>query len=201
MFRTNVRIVILVLAICMFGGVVQADEILEAIDEAAAAYNEKAYSEAVESLDYAKQLIMQMSSEGLMMFLPEPMDGWEGKDAKSQNLGIIGGSSGIEKEYTKLGDGNGGRGRIVLTIMGESPMLSGMMAMFNPAIAGADGGRLQKIKRNKSIVKFSAENRSGEIMINVAKKYMVIVKGNNVEKEDLMYFAEAIDYKGLKAFQ
>jgi hypothetical protein len=37
-------------------------------------------------------------------------------------------------------------------------------------------------------------------MINVAKKYLVTITGNNVEKEELMYFAETIDYKGLKAF-
>lgn len=75
-----------------------------------------------------------------------------------------------------------------------------MMAMFNPAIAGADGGKLQKIKRNKAIVKYSADNRNEEVMINVAKKYLVNITGNNVEKEEMMYFAETIDYKGLKAF-
>jgi hypothetical protein len=37
-------------------------------------------------------------------------------------------------------------------------------------------------------------------MINVAKKYLVIVKGSNVDKEDLMNYAEAVDYKGLKSF-
>ncbi len=200
MFNSSVRIILLVLALCMFGVAVQADEILEAIDEATAAYNEKAYSEAVESLEYAKQLIMQMSNEGLMMFLPEPMEGWEGKEAKSQNLGIMGGSSGIEKEYWRPGSGNEGQGSITLTIMGDSPIFQGMMTMFNPAIAGADGGKLQKIKRNKSIVKYSADNRNGEVMINVAKKYLVTIKGNNVEKAELMYFAETIDYKGLKAF-
>ena len=200
MFGNSVRILFMVLFICMFGVAVQADEILEAIEEATAAYNEKAYSEAVESLDYAKQLIMQMSSEGLMTFLPEPMEGWNGKEAKSQNLGILGGSSGIEKEYSRLGTGKDGQGTITLTIMGDSPIFQGMMAMFNPAIAGADGGKLQKIKRNKSIVKYNADNRSGEVMINVAKKYLVTIKGKNVEKTELMYFAEEIDYKGLKAF-
>jgi hypothetical protein len=37
-------------------------------------------------------------------------------------------------------------------------------------------------------------------MINVKKKYLVIVKGSNVDKEDLMNYAKAVDYKGLKNF-
>ncbi len=52
----------------------------------------------------------------------------------------------------------------------------------------------------EAIVKYSADNQDGEIMINVAKKYLVIVKGSNVEKEDLMNYANALDYKGLKSF-
>lgn len=62
------------------------------------------------------------------------------------------------------------------------------------------GGKLQKIKRNKALFKNRADNRNGEVMINVTKKYLVTITGNNVEKEELMYFAETIDYKGPKAF-
>lgn len=191
--------IVLVFSIFLAGATAQADEILDAINEAKEAYNEQAYTEAAESLDYAKQLILQKTSEGLMKFLPEPKDGWEGKEAKAQNLGMLGGASGIEKEYVKTGKGS--RGRVTLTIMGESPMFTGMMAMFNPAIAGSDGGKLQKIKRNKAVVKYSKDRRNGEIMINVAKKYIVMIKGSNIDEEDLMYFAESVDYKGLKAFQ
>lgn len=197
----TVKILVLVSTISVFGSVVLADEILDTINEATEAYKEKAFTEAVESLDYAKQLILQMTSEELMTFLPEPMAGWQGKEAKSQNMGMMGGSSSIEKEYSKPGNSDNGRKRIILTIMGDSPILQGMMSMFNPTIAGSGGGKLQKINRNKAVVQFSKDKRNGEIIINVAKKYLITVKGTNVEKEDLMYYAEAIDYKGLKAFQ
>jgi len=82
----------------------------------------------------------------------------------------MGGSAGIEQEYWKAGSGNQGGSSVTMTIMGESPMFQGMMRMFNPAIAGSTGGKLQKIKRNKAIVNYSADNRNGEIMINVDKK-------------------------------
>lgn len=200
MLKNKFKAIALVMAVAMCSGVAYADDVLEAIQEATEAYNEKAYTEAVESLEYAKQLIQQLTSEGLKNFLPKPLKGWKAKEAKSQNLGMMGGSAGIEQEYWKAGSGNQGRSRVTISIMGESPMFKGMMGMFNPAIVGATGGKLQKIKRNKAVVKYSADNRKGEIMINVKKKYLVIVKGSNVDKEDLMNYAKAVDYKGLKNF-
>lgn len=196
MFTKQMKILVLVMAAFICSGAAYADDVLEAIQEATEAYNEKAYTEAVESLEYAKQLIQQLTSEGLKNFLPKPLEGWKAKEAKSQNMGMMGGSAGVEQQYWKAGSGSS----VTMTIMGESPMFQGMMSMFNPAIAGSSGGKLQKIKRNKAIVNYSADNRDGEIMINVDKKYLVIVKGSNVDKEDLMNYAKALDYKGLKSF-
>lgn len=196
MFAKQMKIALLIMAVFLCSGTVLADEILEAIQEATDAYNEKAYTEAVESLDYAKQLIQQMTSESFQKFLPEPLEGWKAKEAEMQNLGMIGGSAGIEQQYVNTSSG----GRVTIGIMGESPMFQGMMQMFNPAVVGSTGGKLQKIKRNRAVVKYSTESRSGEIFINVAKKYLVKIDGSNVDKEDLMNYANAVDYKGLKNF-
>jgi hypothetical protein len=175
-----------------------ADEILDSINEAIEAYKEKEYAEAAESLDYAKQLILQMRSENIMKVLPEPLPGWESKTAQTQSMGMLGGMAGVEKEYFKPGTGDQGRKRITINIMAESPMMQGMMAMFNPAYAGAQGGKLQKIKRNKAIVKYNPDSRSGEANVLVKKSYIVSIKGNSVDKKDLLDYAEAVDYKGLK---
>jgi len=175
-----------------------ADEILEAMTEAIEAYKEKEYGEAAESLDYAKQLIQQLRSENIMKLLPEPLPGWESKTAQTQSMGMLGGMSGVEKKYSKPGTGNQGRKSITINIMADSPMMQGMMAMFNPAYAGAQGGKLQKIKRNKAMVKYDPDSRRGEANVMVDKSYIVSIKGNSIDKEDLMNYAEAIDYKGLK---
>ena len=175
-----------------------ADEILDSINEAIEAYNEKEYAEAAESLDYAKQLILQMRSENIMKVLPEPLPGWESKTAQTQSMGMLGGMAGVVKEYFKPGTGDQGRKRITINIMAESPMMQGMMTMFNPAYAGAQGGKLQKIKRNKAIVKYNPDSRSGEANVLVKKSYIVSIKGSSVDQKDLMDYAEAVDYKGLK---
>ena len=177
-----------------------ADEILEAMNEAIEAYKEKEYAEASESLDYAKQLIQQLRSEVIMKFLPEALPGWESKTAKTQNMGMIGGMSGVQKEYWKAGTGNQGRKRVTINIMAESPIMQGMMAMFNPMYAGAQGGKLQKIKRNKAIVKYNPDSRSGEANVLVDKRYIVSVKGDSVDQNDVLDYAKAVDYKGLKDF-
>ena len=177
---------------------VYADEILDSINEAIEAYKEKEYAEAAESLDYAKQLIQQLRSENIMKFLPQALPGWESKTAETQSMGMLGGMSGVQKEYFKPGTGNQDRKRITINIMAESPMLQGMMVMFNPAYAGAQGGKLQKIKRNKAIVKYDPDSRSGEANVLVNKSYIVSIKGNSVDQKDLLDYAEAVDYKGLK---
>ena len=174
------------------------DEILEAMTEAIEAYKEKEYGEAAESLEYAKQLIQQLRSENIMKFLPEALPGWESKTAKTQSTGMMGGMSGVQKEYTKTGAGDEGRKRITINIMAESPVMQGMMAMFNPAYIGAQGGKLKKIKRNKAIVKYNPDSRRGEANILVDKRYIVSVKGNSIDEKDLMDYAKAVDYKGLK---
>jgi hypothetical protein len=197
----NLLILPLFLMVVSWGATpVWADEILEAMNEAIEAYKEKEYAEASESLEYAKQLIQQLRSEGIMKFLPEALPGWESKTAQTQNMGMMGGMSGVQKEYWKAGTGNQGRKRITINIMAESPILQGMMAMFNPMYAGAQGGKLQKIKRNKAIVKYNPDARSGEANVLVEKRYIVSIKGDSVDENDVLDYANAVDYKGLKDF-
>ena len=92
MTSLRIKVLALVIGILFFSGVACADEVLEAIQEAVDAYKEKAYTEAAESLDYAKQLIQQLTSDVLLKFLPEPLEGWKAKEAKSQRMGMLGGS-------------------------------------------------------------------------------------------------------------
>ncbi len=200
MLKRLLIIPVLLIFVCWSPIPACADEILEAMNEAIEAYKEKEYAEAAESLDYAKQLIQQLRSENIMKFLPEALPGWESKTAQTQSTGMLGGMSGVQREYFKSATGNQGRKRITINIMADSPMMQGMMAMFNPAYAGAQGGKLQKIKRNKAIVKYDPDNRRGEVNLLVDKRYIVSVKGNSVDKKDLMDYAKAVDYKGLKSF-
>ncbi|MBU1161966.1 MAG: hypothetical protein KKF96_05355, partial [Proteobacteria bacterium] len=75
-----------------------------------------------------------------------------------------------------------------------------VMLFSNPAYASADGGKLTKIKNQKAIIKYNPSDKNGEINIVVEKQYLVSVKGRDINQNDLVDYASAIDYKTLKKF-
>ena len=89
MWKKLLILPVLLIAISWGSIPVCADEILDAMNEAIEAYKEKEYAEATESLDYAKQLIQQLRSEGIIKLLPEALPGWESKTAQTQNMGML----------------------------------------------------------------------------------------------------------------
>lgn len=174
------------------GATIQADDVTDTIAEALKSYESGEFSTAVEDLNYALELIKQKKSEGLQNYLPEPLKGWSAKDATSQTAGagMFGGGLSTERTYTK------DKSRVKISIMADSPVLQGMMGLFtNPMFATSDGGKLERINRQKAIVKYNNENEKGDIKIVVAKRFMVSVEGTKVSREDLISYAKAIDYK------
>jgi hypothetical protein len=177
--------------------VVFADEITDSIEEAAEYYKENNYVEAANSLDYASQLIRQKRSGNLEALLPEPLAGWSADDVKSQAAGpgYLGGMISAKRKYKKE------KSSVTIEIITDSPALQSMVMVFsNPAYASADGGKLTKIKRQKAIIKYHPSQKNGEINIVVAKQYLVSVKGRNINENELVDYASAIDYKRLKRF-
>lgn len=169
-----------------------ADDVTDTIAEALKSYESGEYSTAVEDLNYALELIKQKKSEGLQEYLPEPLAGWTAKDATSQTAGaaMFGGGLSTERTYKK------DKSRIKVQIMADSPVLQGMMGLFtNPMFATSDGGKLERINRQKAIVKYNKENEKGDIKIVVAKRFMITIEGTKVTREDLVAYAKAIDYK------
>lgn len=184
------------LAVCSFvmfafSTAAVADDVTDYINEALQYYNEGQYSEAVSSLNFAEQLIQQKKSSGLEAFLPEPLKGWNAESATSQAAGsaMLGGGISAERQYTK------GESYIQIQILADSPMLQGvLMMMSNPMFATSDGGKLERIGKQKAIVKFDAGNKEGDIQIVVANRFMVSIDGQGVSKKEMTDYANAIDY-------
>ncbi len=188
-------ITVLLMAISPF---VYADDVTDSINEALDAYKSGEYSTAVESLNYATQLINQKKGDNLSSLLPEPLSGWTAKSSKSKAMGaaMFGGGVTAERAYVK------GNNNISIEIVADSPLLQSVMMMFsNPMYASADGGKLEKIKRQKAVVKFNPDSNKGDIKIVVANRFLVTVKGNRTTLDDLKAYANAIDYNKLKALE
>ncbi len=173
---------------------VLADDVTDSINEALKQYGNGEFADAVQSLDYASQLIRQKKGGQLEAFLPKPIAGWKAEDAKSQAMGsaMFGGGVTAERSYVK------DNSRVNVKIITDSPMIQGMMMMFsNPMMATSDGGKLEKINGEKAIVKYSNENKDGNINLMVAGRFLITVDGDDVARQDLIAFAQGIDFKKL----
>jgi hypothetical protein len=175
---------------------VLADDVTDSINEALKQYNNGEFTDSVQSLDYASQLIRQKKGGQLEVFLPIPIPGWKAEEAKSQAAGsaMFGGGVTAERSYVK------GDSRVNVKIITDSPMMQGMMMMFsNPMMATSDGGKLEKINGEKAIVKYSNDNKDGNINMLIAGRFLVTVEGNDLARQDLIAFAQGIDFKKLSA--
>jgi hypothetical protein len=53
---------------------------------------------------------------------------------------------------------------------------------------------MERIGKQKAIVKYDAGNQEGEIQIVVANRFMVTIEGNGVTDKELKDYAGAIDF-------
>ena len=182
-----------VLSFCLVGNAFSAeDDVINSINEGAEYYKNGEYGEAASSLNYAVQLIQQKKGEALAGLLPEPLDGWTAEEVQSQAAGaaMFGGGITAEREYRK------DNSYITIKIMTDSPMLQGVMMMFsNPMFATADGGKMERIGKQKAIVKYTPADKSGDLQMVVSNRFLVTVEGNDISREELLEYAKAIDFK------
>jgi len=199
MFRLNTsrsKISVLTIVFMMFAVPGYADDVMDSVNEAVEFYKNGEYTDAVESLNYASQLIQQKKGKSLESFLPQPLSGWTAEKASSQAAGaaMFGGGIVTNRQYRKDSSS------ISIEIITDSPLMQGMMMMFsNPMFAASDGGKMERIKRQKAIVKVDPENKTGDIKIIVANRFLVSIEGNGVTENDLKAYAKAIDYKKMAA--
>ena len=190
--KTILMLAIVSVATFAFSTAAVADDVSDYINEALKYYKAGEYSDAVDSLNFAEQLIQQKKSSGLEAFLPEPLKGWNAEIATSQaaNSAMLGGGITAERQYSK------GNSSVNIQIMADSPMLQGvLMMMSNPMFATSDGGKMERIGNQKAIVKFDPNSKEGEIRIVVANRFMVTIEGEGITSEELKDYAKAIDYK------
>jgi len=196
MYKSKVIFLTLILTTSFFTSG-YADEVTDLIKKALKQYKNGDYVEATNNLDYASQLIRQKKQDQLQSFLPGPLDGWTGEDETSQAVGtamLIGGTS-AKRNYYKDSS------IISIGIIADSPFLQSIMMLFStPLIATASGGKLEIIKGQKAIVTYKPIDKQGEIKIIVVGRILITLSGTNVSKEDIIAYANKIDYKKITTF-
>lgn len=163
-----------------------ADEISDTMQSALDAYNEGDAAYALEELDYARQLLLQLKTDALTQFLPEAPEGWSREINPEMNaaMAMMGGGTGAEATYR--GDGKS----ITLQFIADSPMVAALGGMIgNAALYGA---KVERVGREKFMVQ---DNEVTGLVDN-----RILVKASGAEPEPLLKLIETIDMRALKEF-
>lgn len=196
MKKNSITQIVLALTIILCASpLVAEDNILGAIEEAVRQYQAGDYTGASSNLDYASQLVRQRKSEKMKDLLPEAPAGWQAGEASSQALGtaVLGGGVTVSRDYS--------RGASILTveIVSDSPVLQSVLMMINnPLFAGAGGGKLETLHGQRAVVKYDTSRKRGEVYVVVASRFIVTIKGRQVTRDDLLAFAQVVDYESLE---
>jgi len=182
----------------MCAGGARADDVTDTIGDALAAYKNGEYTTAVEDLAYALELVKQKKGEHLKSYLPQPLEGWKADEAQAQTAGaaMMGGGTTVSRTYRR------GSAEVRIEMVTDSPMMQSIaMMMSNPMFATADGGKMVRIHRQKAMLKYRGGQRSGEVTMLVANRYMITVSGSGVSEEELMAYARAIPVRKLASMR
>jgi len=182
------------MALMVISSTIVADEIEDILGEAKQAYTKGDYVQVKEDLNYVLELLKQKKGDSLKTMLPEALNGWIAEDAKAETAGsaMFGGGTSIDRVYKKDDS------TVTISIITDSPLMQSIgMMIANPMFAS--GGKLKRINREKTMIKYNPKQKSGEITLIIDKRFMISVKGKNVTEEDLINYTKEIDFKKLKS--
>lgn len=164
-----------------------ADEVTDTLTSALQAYEDGDLDYAIEELDYAKQLLQELSSQALTNFLPEPPAGWtreipdEGSDGA---LAFLGGGVAVEADYSN------GSETFSLSIMADNPMVAGFAPMI--ANAGLLGMKMHRVGREKF---FENDDQLVALIDN-----RILIQAEGAAPEIMTPVLERIDFSALGDF-
>lgn len=117
------------LALAMAPMAAHADEVLETLDAARAAYEGGNIQDALEELAYAQQLMREMKTAGLTDFLPAAPAGWtrEINTDMGAAMAMFGGGVGAEATYAS------GKDKFTVMLMADNAMVQGFAGMLSGA--------------------------------------------------------------------
>ncbi len=164
-----------------------ADEILDTIDAARAAYEAGNIQDTTEELAYAQQLVRDLKTAGLSAFLPGPPDGWSreiGADMGAA-MAMLGGGVGAEATYTHGSDS------FSVTLMADNAMVQAFAGMLGNAAMLA-GGKRVRIGSEKFM------NQDGELTGLVDNRILVQASGAPVET--MLPLLESMDFEEMAGF-
>lgn len=174
---------------------VWADDVTDSIDEARKAWVAGKAEEAMQSLDYASQLIRQKKGERLELALPEALAGWKKTDSGSSAAGssLFGGATAANASFERQQGEE--YSSCSVSIATDNPMMGMLLASFsNPMLMSGSGKKLIKVGGQKASIEYDEADKSGNINVVVAQQVLVTVQGSGLSAEELKAYADAVKY-------
>jgi len=174
-----------------------ADEIMEQMNEAIKAYQDKDYKGAMDELKFITAQLQKMDAAENQKLLPDALEGWKKQESQNGSQGAMsmlgGGGTSMQATYTK------DKESIEIQIMANSPMIAMMsMAISNPALMAADPNTTPfRYKKNKGMKKKNGKDT--EITLLVAGQIMIKLTGSQLSDDRVLEkYLDSIDIKKLK---
>jgi hypothetical protein len=188
MNRTCFGLAALVLAVSFQP--LRADEFEDVVADALEAYRDGDIDYARDEMNYAIGLLNQIKAEELAGFLPEPLAGWEREmegAASDGMMSMLGGGTAASAIYRRGDDEE-----FTITLTADSPMVSGMAAMFS-GMASMGGTETARIQRTVFSV------AEGEVQGVVGDKVLVQASGS-APADAMRAHIESMDLRALGEF-
>ncbi|PIE08078.1 MAG: hypothetical protein CSA74_04435 [Rhodobacterales bacterium] len=175
------------LALAALANPALADEVTDTLSSALRAYEDGNIEDAIEELDYAKELLKEVSAQALTAFLPEPPEGWTREvsgGGMNAGLAFLGGGVAAEATYSN------GTESFSLSIMADNPMVAGFAGVISNA--GVLGLKTHRVQREKF---FENDN---QLMALIDKR--ILVQAEGASPAVMVPVLEMIDYEALENF-
>ncbi len=177
-------------AVALFGAAAHADEFTDVLDSARSAYESGDIGVALEELTYASKLLQEFKAASLSQFLPAPPDGWTREEVEAGAAAglamAFGGGSVASALYTD------GAKEVTITLVANSPMVSGLGAMI-AGMSSISGGKPLRIQRTEFA------NTDGELQGVTGGKVLISVSGD-APLEAKTTLLERMDMRALADF-
>ena len=172
---------------------VAADEIIDQINQAIKLYQAGDFAGAAGELEFAAAQIRQLRAGEISGALPEALPGWTAEEAETAAMGaaMFGGGTSASRSYTRDG------ASVDVNIVADSPMLQSLAMMLNnPMLLSGSGQELIRVQGNKAAKEWKGDG--GTINVVIMNSVLVTVNGSDCSEEELMKYAEGVDYGLIK---
>jgi hypothetical protein len=161
----------------------KADPFEDALRESVKQYRAGKIAEATAALEQAKVIIEKAKAAQMGSALPDPPEGWEADEMKTEDVGpFLGGGKVVKKLYKN----KSGQQQIQLEVFYGSTLIKLMRGMLaNENIAQAQGYDTKRAGGEKVLVK-KVDAKNFEINMPMEEEILVRMTGKEAVEEDMM---------------